>query len=473
MSAPLVPFALSLIAGIVIGYYHPVSEHVSLAVLILSFVVSIFLHRLPRLQTAALWLTTAIMGMHLVEQQYRTVHTLPQGHDYIVASAPVDKGKTIVMDALSSDGKKVRLRMMKGATLHVGNGLTISNNVQPITYYPLYFDSQGYCGGLFAGYHDWEGKAVSMKGLSVLQRIRLRLLNYREQLTQRYRDHGLTDDAYSVLAAMTLGDKSALTKELRDTYSQTGASHILALSGLHLGIIYWLITLMMVSRRWRTVTMTVTILAIWAFTFLTGLATSTVRSAIMLTVYSLLQIGYRERASVNVLAFTAITLLVVHPMAVFDVGFQLSFMAVLSILLFYPLLYSLLPLPILQEHRLLKWLWGLSCVSIAAQLGVAPLIAFHFHRFSTWFLLSNFIVVPGAYIIIVGAFALLLSGATWIATLLATVVTLMNQTLTQMTSWPLASIEGLYPSVIQTMLIYVAIGAFFISAKVMTKDQIY
>lgn len=470
-TAPLLPLAASLIGGIVAGYYWTVGEFHSLLALVAVLLVTLLLHRFPRWQTAGICLCVALAGLHLSNRQLRRLHTLPQSHDLVVASAPVDKGKTVVMDALTADGKKVRLRMMKGARLHIGDGLMVANDITPISYYPLYFDSHGYSGEVFVGHGQWEGRRVSLACLSTLQRTRLRLLRIRSHLTERYQSAGITNASYAVIAAMTLGDKSSLTPDIRDTYAITGASHILALSGLHLGIIYWLVTLLMVGRRWRMAAQVVTILAIWAFAFLTGLSPSVVRSAIMLTVYALLSIGYRQGASVNVLAFTAIVMLVTSPLSVFDIGFQMSFLAVLSILLFHPLLYGLIPLPWLQRHTAVRWLWGLTVLSVSAQMGVAPLIAFYFHRFSTYFLLSNFIVVPEAYLILVGALVLLLSGSTLVATALTAVASLANRLLGVVASLPMASIERLQPSVLQTLMVYVVIGCIYFLLLVFRRSR--
>lgn len=461
-TAPLVPITGSLIMGIVAGYHYPVDELYSLMALATGVAIALLLYRRPRWQTAVLWLCPALLGLHLSSRQLRTVHTLPQGHDLIIASEPTDKGKTVVMDALTPDGKKVRLHIMKGGQLHVGDGITVSRDIRPINYYPLYFDSHGYSGEVFAGRHEWQGRQVSMSQLSHLQRTRLQLLRLRSRLTGKYRDMGLADDSYAVIAAMTLGDKSALSAETRDTYVVTGASHILALSGLHLGIIYWLITLLIPGRRWRMASQMVTVLAIWAFAFLTGLSPSVIRSAVMLTVYALLAIGYRDRASVNVLAFTALVMLVVNPLTVFDIGFQMSFLAVLGILLFHPLFYRLLPLPFLQRHLTVRWPWAMVCLSLAAQLGVAPLIAFYFHRFSCYFLLSNFIVVPCAYAILIGALLLLLTSLAPVATCLTAIVTLMGNALGHVAHLPFASIDGLHSTLLQTVLLYAATGCLYI-----------
>ena len=159
---------------------------------------------------------------------------------------------------------------------------------------------------------------------SRLSRSKVFFLLQRDRLLQRLSDGGIEGDAYAVVAAMALGDKSSLTKELKDMYSLTGASHVLALSGLHLGIIYMLLSLLVRGRRWRMLSQLFLIISIWGFVFLVGMSVSVVRAAIMLSVYALLSLGHRDKMSVNTLAFTAIVMLMVNPMSLFDVGFQIG-----------------------------------------------------------------------------------------------------------------------------------------------------
>lgn len=294
---------------------------------------------------------------------------------------------------------------------------------------------------------------------SRIERTQQYFLNQRNILLQRLETAGLSDNQYAVVAAMALGDKSSLTKDLKETYSMTGALHILALSGLHLGIIYALLSLLVVGRRWQMITQVAIILSIWAFVFLTGMSTSVVRSAIMLTVYALLAIGHRQKMSVNTLAFTAIIMLLVSPQALFDVGFQMSFMAVFSILLFTPLFYRPFSAEYLMTHRIIRWLWGMVAVSIAAQIGVAPLIAYYFGRFSCFFLLTNFIVIPAATLILYLSLATLLIPS--IGVILASIVGLLNTTLLYISTIPGATIDGLHPSVMLTASIYAIIFATY------------
>ena len=296
--------------------------------------------------------------------------------------------------------------------------------------------------------------------VSRLDRSKTYFLERRAKLLDRLSESGVDGSAYAVVAAMALGDKSQLTRELRDAYAISGASHILALSGLHLGIIYTLLSLLLSRRRWQMVSQIVIIVSIWLFVFLVGLSASVVRSAVMVSIYALLSLGHRDKLSVNTLAFAAIVMLLFNPMALFDVGFQLSFMAVLTILLFYPLLESLWSQPFLLDHRLFRWLWTMLSVSCAAQIGVAPLIAYYFGRISCYFLLANLIVVPAAALILYLSLAVLLIPS--LAYLLIYIVDTLNQLLVSIAALPGASIEGLHPTPLQVWMMYVIIFAVYL-----------
>lgn len=295
----------------------------------------------------------------------------------------------------------------------------------------------------------------------IVQLAKQNMLEYRQLLLDKYKNN-MSDKAYEVVAVMTLGEKTVLTRETRETFNTTGAAHILAISGLHLGIIYMLVTLLIRGRRWRMTSQILTLLLLWAFAFLVGMTPSVVRAATMLTVYGLLSLGYRQKMSLNVLAFTAILLLVIHPDDLFNIGFQMSFLAVLSILLFYPPFNSLLSQRWLIEHRLTSFLWGMCIVSLAAQIGVAPLIAFYFHRFSTCFLLANFVVIPCAYLILIGGMLLLLTSWSIVGAALTMVVSFMNTSLSTISALPYSSIDGLHPNLPQILLIYLLIGCFWV-----------
>jgi competence protein ComEC len=293
------------------------------------------------------------------------------------------------------------------------------------------------------------------QSVSRLDNTKAYFLTQRGILLDRMYDSGVDGDAYAVVAAMALGDKSALTHELRDTYSVSGASHVLALSGLHLGIIYCMLWLLLPHRRWPAVSQTIILIVMWLYVLLVGMPVSVVRSAVMLTVYGLLSISHRNKMSVNALAFTAIVMLMWNPEWLFDIGFQLSFMAVLAILLFVPVFEDVFSAKYLQEHRLVRYVWGLVAVSVSAQIGVAPLLAYYFGRLSTYFLLTNFIVLPAAYIIL--GFSLIVLLFPSLAYILLYIVDTLNAVLLRITAIPGSSIDGFHPNVLQVVLSYVII----------------
>ena len=202
------------------------------------------------------------------------------------------------------------------------------------------------------------------------------------------------------------------------------------------------------------------LLLIWLYALLVDFSPSVLRSATMITVYSVVRLLNRDRSSLNTLALTAIILLVLHPQNLWDVGFQLSFMAVLSIILFAPTLYGLFSYEQLQHHWLLRWIWTLITVSVAAQLGTAPLVAYYFGRFSCYFLLSNFIVIPCATIILYTTVLLFVCffmpvAQLFIGKALQTIVGAMNTALHSIAHLPGASIEELHPSILQLFFCYV------------------
>ena len=293
------------------------------------------------------------------------------------------------------------------------------------------------------------------QSVSRLDNTKAYFLTQRGILLDRMYDSGVDGDAYAVVAAMALGDKSALTHELRDTYSVSGASHVLALSGLHLGIIYCMLWLLLPHRRWPAVSQTIILIVMWLYVLLVGMPVSVVRSAVMLTVYGLLSISHRNKMSVNALAFTAIVMLMWNPEWLFDIGFQLSFMAVLAILLFVPVFEDVFSAKYLQEHRLVRYVWGFVAVSVSAQIGVAPLLAYYFGRLSTYFLLTNFIVLPAAYIIL--GFSLIVLLFPSLAYILLYIVDTLNAVLFRITAIPGSSIDGFHPNVLQVVLTYVII----------------
>ena len=504
-SVPLLRLAVCLMVGIVVGEYVIIPVPM-LPVFVGVVVVALLLWKHPQVQSVAIALCFVILGALLMQRQKESLQVAwPEGevrYDAVVLSEPAEKPKTMAVDILlTGSQRKLKCYLYKddrSRNLRIGDGLRIQSRItnqdESTTHgtfdYRRYLEIHGFTGTTFVASWKWQKVQLSLSGLSRLERTKLYFLQLRSRLLKNleFRTESVDfataipatettgtpegnstlsvinstlHDASAVVAAMTLGDKSALTKDLKETYAITGASHVLALSGLHLGIIYSLLMLLFGGRKRITHHLSlITILGVWAFVFLVGMPVSVVRAAMMLSVYALLSLGHRDKMSVNTLAFTALVLLMLHPMSLFDVGFQMSFMAVFSILVWAPLLMSVFPPDYLQSHRIVRWFWAMVAVSIAAQMGVAPLIAYYFGRFSTYFLLTNFIVVPAATLILWLAPVVLLIPSC--AFLLLYIVGLLNTVLTRIAAIPGASIEGLHPSILQVAMIYVIIASVYL-----------
>ena len=473
MHAPLLMIAMSLLAGVAVG--DAVGEfRPALVALAVSVGLAVLLGRWPRWQTVAIWCCTFLVGVALGSRERdRLGVSWPDRAlllEAVVVEEPVLKDRWVVCDVVTTQHHRLRCRIVRDGRsrrIRIGDGLVLQSRVRPVGEwhsghfdYRRYMQCHDFVGESFVGPYQWQWRTVSLQMLSGVERLRLRLMRWRHHLLESYRQWGLDGDVYHVVAAMTLGERSQMSRSLKDTYARVGASHVLALSGLHLMILYGVVSFFFGWGRWRLATQLLTVLSIWAFALLTGMSSSVTRSAWMISLYALLSLGHRERMSVNTLSFAAVVMVAVRPYAIYDMGFQLSFMSVLSILLLTPRLMGWLPLHVWQRHRWWRSLCGMVAVSVSAQVGTAPLVAYYFGRFSTYFLLSNMVVVPMAYVVLYlslsvvvvfwsSALQQLLVGA------LSLTVTAMNTLLTAIGRLPGSSIEGINLSLTRLYLLYI------------------
>ncbi len=442
---PLLIPALCLAIGIALGDHIPHGVPM-LPVLLTAIAVTLLAGRWPLVQSLGVSLCFTLLGMTIASKDDER---LADGiwTEAVVASPPTEKPKTMMTDLLlPSTGERRRCFIWKDER---SQGLDVGDNLLVCIR-----DSQ------FISRDCWHLGGDGFSHLSNIQRLRLRALQWRSTLVQRIISPDDDSDAQAVLSAMVLGDKSALSKELRATYSATGASHILALSGLHLGIIYLLLTRLTLGRRRMWLTQVPVVLGIWAFALITGLSTSVVRAAMMISLYAVFSLGGRRQSPLGVLSFTAIIMLLFNSDSLYDIGFQLSFMAMLGILIFVPLFERMVSIRWLMEHRVVKWLMAMMTMSVAAQLTTAPLVAYHFGRFSTYFLLTNLLAIPIATLILYVAVATLIVPA--IAGVLGWLAGVLNAVLGWVSGLPLASIEGLHPSLLQVAMMYLLEAVFFL-----------
>jgi competence protein ComEC len=216
------------------------------------------------------------------------------------------------------------------------------------------------------------------------------------------RGHGLTGQRLAVAAALLAGEREYLDRETRSLFSASGTMHILAISGLHVGILYlvlvWLFPLAGNSRTVKYISFPVILLALWGYAFITGLSPSVTRAALMFSLFLTASLFRRKSNPYNTLAVAAFLMLLASPLLVQEASFQLSFLAVLGIVTFYRPLYHLLATGWWVADRV----WALVALSLSAQLTTFPLTLFYFHRFPLLFPVTNLLVIPLVTLFIYG-----------------------------------------------------------------------
>lgn len=303
--------------------------------------------------------------------------------------------------------------------------------------------------------------------------IRKAAINYRKQLLQTLENHSVSGEELAIASALLLGFKQDLQTETVHAFASSGAMHVLAVSGLHVGIIYLIfhsLFLFMERKRWSKILKAILLIIIlWGYALLTGLSPSVMRAA---TMFSFVIVGKsisRKTNIYNTLAASAFCLLIINPNLLFEVGFQLSYLAVLGIVFLQNELYVLLTF----KNWLFDKMWAISCVSIAAQMATFPLGLLYFHQFPNYFLLSNLAVIPLATIILqlgVGLFAV--QSIPFLAEPLAWLLKLALSVLLSFVQWvqslPQALSSGIDISIAETYLLYILL--FFLAFALVKKE---
>lgn len=261
--------------------------------------------------------------------------------------------------------------------------------------YLRYLQRKGFAASVYVPEGNWRILSKA-DGYSIFRLA----ADCRRHLLEVYHKYGISGDEFAVLAALTLGYQDEIRDELYTSYSNSGALHILSVSGLHVGIIYlvfaFCFSFLNKTAKMRLLKSGLIILFLWVYALITGLSPSVMRAAMM---FSLLAFGdiFRYKSSIyNTVFFSASLLLCIDTNFIFDVSYQLSYVAVLGIVLFQPYIKSLLYV----KSKALKWCWDLFCVSMAAQIATFPLGMYYFHKFSNHFLLTNFVAIPISTLII-------------------------------------------------------------------------
>lgn len=225
-------------------------------------------------------------------------------------------------------------------------------------------------------------------------------------------------DELGVIQALLLGQRSDISEETYTNYQKAGAVHILAVSGLHIGILLLIIQFLLSPLKnipnGRTLILILSVFFLWGFAFIAGLSASIIRATTMFTFVAYALYLNRPSNIFNILALSILfILLFINPNLLFQVGFQMSYAAVFAILWIFPLLKQLW----FPKNKVVRYFWQLLCVSIAAQLGVLPISLYYFHQFPGLFFISNLVIVPALGVILgMGILVIVLSLVNWLPT---------------------------------------------------------
>lgn len=495
---PFVRLLLAMVAGILVQWQFQADVKVLWFVLVFSIVsVVIFFfipffnrYRLGFLNGIAACVLFFSIGCLLVwykdirhnDQWLGNFYKKKDGIVAILNEPPIEKTKSIKADAAVSyiikDEKlipaegKIILYFKKDSSLQLtyGSQIIFKKPLQEIknSGNPGGFDYKRY--SLFHGItHQVYLKPDEFFVLKEKKKNWLNqfLYNTRERVLTILRNNLKGDKELGLAEALLIGYKDDLDQSLVQSYTNTGVVHIIAISGLHLGLIYWLLIKLFKPLQKRNhvkwLRPVLIIAGLWLFSLLAGGQASVLRSAVMFTCIVLGESLSRKTSIYNTMAISAFLLLCYNPYWLWDVGFQLSYAAVLSIIVFMQPIYNWFYF----QNKVVDFIWKLNAVTIAAQILTVPLSIYHFHQFPNYFILTNFIAVPLSSIIVLGEILLCVVSfipaiAMIIGKLLSGLIWLMNSYVERIEFLPFSLWDGLQINLAQMILLIVfAAGVSF------------
>lgn len=480
---PFLRITIALALGIVLGTYFIVPKLMIILILLLILVVLIILNNYYKYSFNTLFglgihIFFIFLGIFIFQQYNIKPHFFEKG-EYIatVLETPQEKPnsyKSVLQiqafynaDSVSETNEKIivyfgineNITKLKPGDVLLCNQIPqlVKNNGNPFEFdYKKYLDRKRIYRQVYLLEENW------IKTNKTNVSISLYAENLREELLNIYRQQSIDKTELEILSALTLGYKRDLEPETKRVFSSAGAMHILAVSGLHVGIIFWVISLLFGflkrRKRGRFFFVCLSILLLWGYAFITGLSPSVMRASTMFTIYIIGENLQRKANIYNSLSASALFLLLINPNSLFDVGFQLSYCAVFGIVFLQPKINSLITL----NNKIFQFFWTLLTVSIAAQVATFPLSVYYFNQIPTYFWITNIVIIPAVMILIPAGIALLLFSKIYF---LGTILSLFINTIIKSIYFILVQIEILPKSVlhfaVNPVQLFLILGTLF------------
>lgn len=491
-TAPLIRLLLPLIAGIILQWYLHLSLFCIL-VFLLSFLAALLLlyflkgaaaFYVRRLQGFLLYLLIGVLGSWLAWQKDIRQSQAWYGHhlhDSIVLVAKIieplsEKAKSYKAEAIVTHvvsptitaitRGKILLYFAKDSTaaaLRYGQVVLLNKKPQGIrsSGNPGAFDYKQYA-AFQQIHHQVFLKAAEWQPSGSRRPNPFRLWLYESKsailgILKKY--VGDSNHELGIAEALLIGYKEDLDKKLVQAYSNTGVVHIIAISGLHLGLIFFVLTWTFNRTPWlkksRHVKVLLLLGCLWVFALLTGGSASVLRSAVMFTVIVIGKYYFKQSSVYSSLSASAFLLLCYNPYYLWDVGFQLSYLAVIGIVAVQQPLYRLLYF----KNRVCRSLWNMASITIAAQLATFPVCLLYFHQFPNFFLFTNMLTVPLSTVILFTEVLMVIVSpisplAHAVGGLVTLMITAMNRIILFFDGVPFAMVERVYADINTTWLLY-------------------
>lgn len=488
---PFVRIVVPFILGIIVCNYRPMPIAVCLVALCVFVAMAVFAYRKGSSYKNRWLFGTLVFAVFFALGQLLFCISIPAemssevskhkcNYRACVTSSPVEGEKAYkvdlrieavkVFDSWQNFDVKVSGTIMKdslASRLKAGQTIEFSSRIDSLTApknpfgfdYSQYLLLNGVQGSLFLNAGDWRIEEETVKGVSHYA------LNVRQKLVGLLEESGLSGNELGLASTLVLGYKNKIDAEVKQAYMNAGAMHVLAVSGMHVGIVCAVLNVLMMlfgGRKGFRIKRVLIVLLLWSYAFITGLSPSVMRATVMFSIVELARLVDRETSTYNSLAVSAFLLLCIDPNMLFKAGFQLSYVAVIGIVFFQPRIVRLLPVK--KMNVVLKYIWELTAVSISAQISTFPFCLYYFERTPVFFWLSNMVVSPGAVVMI--SLTLLLLAVSPFATLSKFVglltsyfAKLMNFLVMSIANLPHSTIENTYITVFQTVVVAVAIVA--------------
>lgn len=495
----LIPFVL----GVGVAYWTPLglSRPVILSLMGVCWLVAVVLQHRKTLTTTLLsgiflQILFMLAGFCLTCIRFRNDNmvsfrkTFEEKQTFVakIIDHPVPKAKSFKVLAIivqSTDGQAINqnaLLYFAKDSLHppdYGDVVIIRSKISEIENYkdPSAFDYKKYTqrkGIFFTGYvpkNRWQ-----QVGHFKVNPIRDKAYRIQHYFSRIFADAGMSGDEYSIITAILLGNNESMEAELKASYASAGVSHILCVSGMHVGVIFMILNFLLqpleYSKTLRLLKAALLMLFIWVYACITGLSPSVTRAA---TMFSFVTIGGMLQRNTNIfhsLFASLFILLIINPLLLFETGFQLSYTAVFGIVIFQQKFVELWE----PKNKIVNYFWNLITVSVAAQLATFPLSVYTFGQFPNYFLLANLSVITLSFVVVVSGVCLLAVSfipvvSNCLAWLLTHEIRLMNFLIQSIEKLPGAVTENIHISWVQMLLIYLCIIFFYLLFQ--KKKKIY